>query len=73
MLFIDLIELGIFILILAFLYTQIVKPYFKGTRFFPGVLKERKLRNEILDLNQKVQEKELKKEIETIKKEKGVK
>ena len=71
--FVSLFEFCIFIIIMAFIYIQIIKPYFKGTKMFPVVFKERKLKSEIRGLNQKVEEKELENTIKTIKKEKGVK
>lgn len=73
MLFIDLMELGICIMVIVFIYTQIIKPYRNGTKMFPMAFKERKLKSEIVGINQRIKEKKLEEEIKKIKKENGVK
>jgi hypothetical protein len=60
------------ILLLAVVIFQMIIPAIRGTKMFPMFRRERKLKEKVIDLNQKVAEKELESEIETIKKEKGV-
>ena len=61
--FLDLVLLLFGILILAFLGTQVIYPMLNGTKKFPLFLREAKLTDQIVDLNQKVVEKELEKKI----------
>jgi hypothetical protein len=52
--------------------TQMVLPTIRGTKWFPMFKKEAKLASELVDVNQKVVEKDLAVDIETLKKRKGV-
>jgi len=72
MLFIDLMEIVLFVCMVLFIYKQILQPYLKGTQMFPMFHNENKLHGELRKVNQSVEEKSLKEKIKKIKKEKGV-
>ena len=66
------IEVALWTIVLYLLITQVLIPLIKGTRTFPMFRKEQKLREEIVDVNQKVLEKDLEKQIQITKKKEGV-
>lgn len=52
-------EFSIVLFIVYLIVTQIMWPAVRGTMLFPMFRKEQKIRNDMLDLNQKMQEMEL--------------
>jgi len=68
-----LIEIGLAIVLVWMLITQIFIPMFRRTQLFPMSKREAKLQSELEAVNQSVVEKELEQTIKSTKKEKGVK
>jgi hypothetical protein len=47
------------IIIILFLLTQVIYPFFRGTQLFPILLKEAKIEKEIVRVNQETLERDL--------------
>jgi hypothetical protein len=72
MVFIDIFALIIALVFIYLFITQIITPVIKGTVLFPMFRKEQKLLKEKSEVLQKVNEKKIESEIETLKKKEGV-
>jgi len=70
--FLSVMEVAICVVFVAFLVTQVFIPLEKGRALFPILRKERKLRADLVQVNQAVAEKEIEKEITKTKEKGGV-
>lgn len=69
---VSIIEVLLAVTVLYLLVFQVIVPILLGTKIFPMFLREKKLRAEITDVNQKVLEKDLETQIKKTKKKEGI-
>ena len=63
----------LFWLLIVYLFVfQMVIPTIQGTKMFPAFRREKKLREELIDVNQQILEKNLETQIKTKKKKEGL-
>lgn len=62
-----LLELASILLLLYFIYSQILQPAIRGTKLFPFFRKEHNIQEEIEDVRQSIHEKELAEELHRLK------
>jgi hypothetical protein len=71
-LFLDVLEITLAILIIWFFVTQMILPVLRGTPVLPIFRKEAKLQAEMEKVNQEIIEKKMEEEIKTTKQKEGV-
>ena len=65
-------EILLWVAVIYLFVFQMVVPTIRGTKIFPMFRREKKLRSEMVNVNQKILEKDLEKQIKTKKKKEGV-
>jgi hypothetical protein len=65
-------ETAVAVLLVWFFITQVLIPFFRGTKMFPLFLREAGLHKTLEEVKQKAVEKKLENEIKNIKKKEGV-